>query len=92
MTLTTTDSPSRRVAAELRAEAARQGISIREIARRMEVTQMWLSRRVKVDAPVHITFEDLERITAALDTTPERILGAAGWPVTYGYTSLAAAA
>lgn len=92
MTVTTTDSPSRRVAAEIRAEAARRGISIREVARRMDVQQMWLSRRVKVDAPVDLTLEELERIAAALETTAEELLHSAGWPVTSRYPSLSEAA
>lgn len=70
-------SPSRRIAAEVRAEAARQGISLREVARRLDVSQMWLSRRVKVTADVDLTFEELERIAAVLDVPVERLLG--GW-------------
>jgi transcriptional regulator with XRE-family HTH domain len=92
MTVTSIASPSRRIAAEIRAEAARQGVSIREVARRLEVSQMWLSRRVKVDGDVDMTFEELVRIAAALDVPLDRLLSAAGWPVTYGYPSLGIAA
>lgn len=85
MTVTSIDSPSRRLTAEIRAEAARQGISLREVSRRLEVSQMWVSRRVKVTADVNLTFEDLERIAGALDTSAEELLRAAGWPVTHRY-------
>lgn len=79
MTVISMESPSRRIAAEIRAEAARQGLSIREVARRLEVSQMWLSRRIKVTADVDLTFEELTRIAEALGVPAERLIANSGW-------------
>ena len=70
-------SPSQSIGTEVRVEAARQGISIREVARRMNVDQMWLSRRVKVNATTPITPEEVERMAEALDVPVERLVS--GW-------------
>lgn len=75
-----TSAVSQRIAAEIRAEAARRGISIREIARRMEVSQMWLSRRVKVSADVDLKVNEIDSIAETLGTTSEKLLLAARWP------------
>lgn len=79
MTVISIDSPSRRIAAEVRAEAARQGISLREVARRLDVSQMWLSRRVKVTADVDLTFEELDRIAGALGVSVDQLIANSGW-------------
>lgn len=79
MTVTNIASPSRRIAAEVRAEAARQGVSIREIARRLGVSQMWISRRVKLNGDVDLTFEELVRIAEALGVPAERLMIDSGW-------------
>lgn len=79
MTVTNIASPSRRAAAKIRAEAAYQGISLREVARRLGVSQMWLSRRVKVGADVDLTLEEIDRIAGALDVTAEQLLTNTGW-------------
>lgn len=52
------------VAANVRAELGRQNMSRAELARRLDVAEMWLSRRLTGRTP--ITVEDLGRIATAL--------------------------
>lgn len=60
------------VAAELRAEMARQRISGREMARRLGENPMWVSSRVSGHVPIDL--QDLERIARELDVHPRRLL------------------
>lgn len=46
----------------------------------MDVSQPWLTRRVKVNADVDLTFEEIERIAAALGVPAGQLITAAGWP------------
>lgn len=75
-----TSETSARIAAEIRAEAARQGRSVRELARDMDVSQPWLSRRVSVTADVDLKVNEIEDIAAALGVPTRQLLTAAGWP------------
>lgn len=54
----------RRVAGEIRAEMARQRVAGTKLSRRMGVTDMWLSRRLRGD--VGITMDELDEIARAL--------------------------
>jgi len=63
------------VPAEIRAIAARQGVSHAELARRCERSPMWLSRRLSPTAfAVDLSVDDLTLIAAALEVTPAEIL------------------
>ena len=65
---------SRVLAAEIRAEMGRQGVSQRTLARQMGVTQMWMSRRIGVTGDVDITFEEAEKMAEALRMDPKGLL------------------
>lgn len=71
-TIRPTVSPSRRVAAEIRAELGRQGLNQTALARRMHVGQPWLSRRIGAGADVDLTFEEVFAIAEALGVSAER--------------------
>jgi transcriptional regulator with XRE-family HTH domain len=63
------------VAAEIRAILARRGWKQSQLAERLGVHEMWVSRRLRgVNA---ISVDDLERIAAALDIKPANLLGLA---------------
>lgn len=66
-----------RVAGELRATAARQGVSHAEIARRIERPAMWLSRRLSPSILQPMTLDDLGLIAGALQVSPSDVLAAA---------------
>ncbi len=53
-----------RLAAEIRAEMARQMITQSELARRLGVIDMWLSRRLRGQQPLNV--DELERIAEQL--------------------------
>lgn len=55
----------RHVSAQLRAEMARSDVSNTELARRLGVNEMWVSRRAR--GRVRISLADLERIADALE-------------------------
>jgi transcriptional regulator with XRE-family HTH domain len=84
-------SLSKRVAAEIRAEMARQQVTQNALAKKLGVTQPWLWRRVKGDHP--ISLDDLELIGQGLDMQPEQLIDRAialrstvtgGYPPTSG--------
>jgi transcriptional regulator with XRE-family HTH domain len=63
------------VAAEIRAILARRGWKQSQLAERLGVHEMWVSRRLRgVNA---ISVDDLERIAAALGMKPVELLGLA---------------
>jgi transcriptional regulator with XRE-family HTH domain len=63
------------VAAEIRAILARRGWKQSQLAERLGVHEMWVSRRLRgVNA---ISVDDLERIAAALGIKPANLLGLA---------------
>lgn len=63
------------VAAEIRAILARRGWKQSQLAQRLGVQEMWVSRRLRgINA---ITVDDLERIADALGIKPANLLGLA---------------
>jgi transcriptional regulator with XRE-family HTH domain len=62
-----------KVAAEVRAEMARQRLSQVELAKRLGKGQPWVSRRV--NAEVAFDLDDLDLVAAALDVSLARLLG-----------------
>jgi hypothetical protein len=74
-----TPAPSRRIAAEIRAELARQGISNRRLAVTMGVSYQWVNRRVGMHADVDLTFEEVDRIAAAIGVPTGRLVVSSGW-------------
>ena len=69
-------SISRFVAAELRAEIARAGITQNEVARRLGVPGAWISRRLS-PAPareVDLTVEEVERFCNVVGSDAETVL------------------
>jgi len=65
---------SQRIAAEVRAEMARRGLSARKFALQLGVSNMWVNRRVGMHADQELTLEDLERISASLGITWQKLL------------------
>lgn len=65
------------VAGEIRAIAARQGVSHADLARRIDRTPMWLSRRLSPSTLQPMTVDDLQLIAAALEVDPADVLAAA---------------
>jgi transcriptional regulator with XRE-family HTH domain len=63
------------VAAEVRAELARRGISARKLAAKIGVSPMWVNRRVMMHADTDMTLEDLSRIADAMDVPVAKFLG-----------------
>lgn len=68
---TRADSYSDRVAAEIRAHLGRYNITGRELARRLDEQQNWVSRRLS--GTVTITVNDLLRIARVLDVQPSAL-------------------
>ena len=60
------------VAAALRAEMARQGISQRQLADQLGHTQQWIQQRASGKTP--ITSDDFRRLAAVLGITPREFL------------------
>lgn len=75
-TETPRQTPSRLVAAELRAEMGRQGVTGRELARRLHRDSAWVSRHIGVKAAQAMTLDEVVECTEALGISPERFLGA----------------
>lgn len=68
MTTASTPTVNQSIAAELRAAAARRKKSRREIATALDVSHMWLQRRLAGDQA--LTVEDVVRIARVLDVDP----------------------
>jgi len=68
---------SQALAAEIRAESARRGVSGRELARRMGMTQPKISRRIGMSADVELTVEDVAEMAEALGISAEGLITAA---------------
>jgi transcriptional regulator with XRE-family HTH domain len=62
------------IAAEIRAEMARQGISQRELGERLGLTQAGVSRRLLGQRALEV--DDVERIAEALGVSMQQL----GWP------------
>lgn len=69
---TTAKTANEHAAAELRAEAARQGLTQTELAERLDETQSWVSRRLTGD--VAITVDELVRFAQVLGVRAARLL------------------
>ncbi len=67
------------VASEIRAQLARHRVSQRQLAERLHVNYMWISRRASGEVPV--TVGDLHSIANALEIDPDVFLRA-GSPAT----------
>lgn len=67
-----TSTATKRVAANIRAEMARRGLTQGEVAARVGMTQQAVSRRLS--GRFGITVDDLERFCAALGLTVEQAL------------------
>lgn len=65
-------NPTPDVAAEIRAELGRQGRNRAWLAEQLDVSEMWVSRRLR--GLTVITPDDLERIARALGTTSGNLL------------------
>ena len=75
--LATPRGASRLVSAEIRAELGRQGLSQAQLAARMHVGQVWLSRRIGRNPDVDLSLEDTARIARVLGVPVTQLL--AGW-------------
>ena len=62
-------------AANLRAELARQRMSGRELARRLDVPPSWVHRRLTAEQEISV--DDLVRIAAVLNVPAVSLLGVA---------------
>ena len=69
-------APSRLVAREIRAELGRQQISQRRLALMTGTNYNWVNRRLAIDAPVDMTFEDVDRMAKALHVPVQRLVSA----------------
>lgn len=69
-----TDQISERIAAEVRAELARQALTQQELADRLGLTQWWVSRRVTGLTPIGAA--ELVRIAEALNVPVIQFLAA----------------
>lgn len=78
-TVANSPSPSRRIAAEIRAEAARQGMSLRRLSLALGKSQPWVTRRISMTADVDMTFEELDDIARALSVSVGTLLAAADY-------------
>lgn len=63
------------VPGQLRAELARRQITKSELAGKLNVSDMWVYRRLSGSIPLNL--RDLDRITEALDIDPRQLLGRA---------------
>lgn len=70
---------NRRVAQEIRAEMARQGLDQQGLADRLNVSQAWVSRRIssRSTRSLPLTLHDVGRIADVLQMDPGEILTAA---------------
>lgn len=62
------------VSAKIRAELDSLGISQRELARRLNVSQPWVFRRLSENPEVQLSVADLDAIAGALEVPVTRFL------------------
>ncbi len=74
-----TGVPTQSLAAELRAELARQRLSQRELAKRLGTSQAWVSRRLVGE--VEPTPEEISQIAGALGVPASKFRRLANEPV-----------
>jgi transcriptional regulator with XRE-family HTH domain len=65
------------VSAKVREELKSRDISFRELARRMGVSQPYISRRLGEEPEVDLKLDEIEKIAVALDVPVDRFLSAA---------------
>jgi transcriptional regulator with XRE-family HTH domain len=70
----TRGTPSRLVAAEIRAEMARQGMSQRRLATLIGTNYTWCQRRISVGAELELTVDDVQDIAEALGVPVQRLM------------------
>jgi len=66
---------SRAMAAEVRAEMGRHGVSQRGLANRLGRPQPWVSRRIGLGAEVELTLDDVAEMADALGIPAEGVIG-----------------
>lgn len=76
-TMTEPQTVTRDVAGEIRAVAARQGVSHAELARRIDRPPMWVSRRLSPVQALVMSVHDLTLMADALGVDPAEVLAAA---------------
>jgi transcriptional regulator with XRE-family HTH domain len=77
MTTYATERVSHAVAAEVRAQLGRQGITQAELARRIGHNGPWLSGRIGTTATVDLTIDEIAEIADALEIDASELLLAA---------------
>lgn len=65
------------VSANIRAELSDQGISQRELARRLNVSQPWVFRRLAAEPEVTLNVAEIDAIATALGVPVAKLLGEA---------------
>ena len=75
--MSTTALPRPDVPAQIRAELARRGWSVRELASRTGLTHVTLSRRLGRDGGHRLSVAELEAIAAAFDLTSSALVARA---------------
>lgn len=73
-----TQTLTQHVTAQLRAEMGRKDLTRAQLARLLAVSEVWIGRRLNGVVP--ITLDDLDRLAAGLDVTPESLLAGASAP------------
>lgn len=68
-------APSQLIAREIRAELGRQQLTARRFAMKLGVSYMWVTRRLN-SGEVEMTFEDVDKIAAALGVPATRFISA----------------
>lgn len=72
-------APSRRIAAEIRAELARRGITHRAFALMLGKNHMWVTRRIGMTAEQDLTLEELDLIARTLEVPTAKLIADAKW-------------
>lgn len=63
------------VSAKIREELTEQGISQRELARRLNVSQPWVFRRLAAEPEVTLNVAEIDAIASALGVPVAKLLG-----------------
>jgi transcriptional regulator with XRE-family HTH domain len=76
MTTTTIErrSLSASVADEIRANMGRKRVTQRQLAERLGVSHLWISRRIGVSASVDLTLEEIAKMAEALNVSVESLV------------------
>ncbi len=68
------ESLSRRVASEIRATLARQGLNQSDLARRLGVGREWVNNRIGARSTVDLRLDEIAEMTKALGVSTEGLL------------------